>query len=140
MIYLRLSPLRFLSTILILALLLVMVANPLTTRIASATSYHTVVIDGENDFATDEDFITSSAGYTAYFTWDTTNLYLGYTGTDVGIGESVTKWIVWYFDTDPQFTPASGNGTTNAISFISQDWTLPFNADYMLQIRTDGGF
>jgi hypothetical protein len=104
-----------------------------------AGSPHTITIDGTNDFSADEDFTTSSAGYTAYFTWDASNLYLGYAGSDVGSTESSTKWMVWYFDTDPRQTPTSGNGTANAIGFGTQDWTLPFNADYMLQIRSNEG-
>lgn len=105
-----------------------------------STAYHTITIDGSNDFAPDEDFSTSSFGYTAYCTWDASNLYLGYTGSDVGSGESGAKWIVWYIDTDPQLSPKSGNGTDNAAGFNTQDWTLPFYADYFLQIRTDEGF
>lgn len=105
-----------------------------------ATSYHTLTIDGTNDFQADEDFATSTGGYTSYFTWDATDLFLGYSGADVGATESATKWMVWYFDTDPRFTPTTGLGTTNAIAFNTQDWTLPFNADYMLQVRSDEGF
>lgn len=107
---------------------------------AWATTYHTLTIDGTNDFAADEDFTTSTGGFTAYFTWDAGNLYIGYSAFDVGSGESSTKWMVWYFDTDPKFTPKSGNGTDDGIGFNTQDWTLPFYADYMLQIRTDEGF
>lgn len=120
--------------------ILVFAGLVLSAVIAWATTYHTIVIDGVNDFAGDEDFTTSSGGYTAYFTWDANNLYFGYSGGDVGSGQSANKWIVWYFDTDPQINPKSGNGTDDALSFNTQNWTLPFYADYALQIRTDGGF
>lgn len=105
-----------------------------------ATSFHSITIDGTNDFAADEDFTTSSSGYTAYSTWDANNLYLGYSGSDVHSSSVDEKWMVWYIDTDPQCTSTTGNGTTNASSFNTQNWTLPFNADYMVQVRANGNF
>lgn len=104
-----------------------------------ATSYHTITIDGVNDFISDETFATSSSGYTAYVTWDANNIFLGYSGSDIGSGESDKKWVIFYFDTDANLNPLSGNGTTDAIGFNTQDWVLPFTADYMIQIRTDEG-
>lgn len=104
-----------------------------------ATSYHTIVIDGVNDFSSDETFSTSSTGFITYVTWDANNIYLAYSGFDIGSGESDKKWIIFYFDTDAKLNPLSGNGTTDAIGFNTQDWVLPFNADYMIQIRTDEG-
>ncbi|MGB9665214.1 MAG: choice-of-anchor D domain-containing protein [Ignavibacteria bacterium] len=108
--------------------------------IVFATTYHTIVIDGNNDFQSDETFSTSSSGYSAYVTWDADNIYLGYSGSDIGSGQSSSKWIVFYFDTDAHLDPTYGNGTLNAIGFNTQNWNLPFRADYMIQIRTDGGF
>lgn len=104
-------------------------------------SYHTINIDGNNDFNTAyERFNTSSTNYYSYLTWDESNLYLGYSGEDVGSNQSDLKWIVFYIDTDPQSNLAAGNGTSNAIGFNTQNWSLPFNADYMIQIRTTTGF
>ena len=111
-----------------------------TVGILFATTYHTIIIDGNNDFQSDETFSTSSSGYVAYATWDENNLYLGYSGYDIGSGQSSTKWIVFYIDTDANLNPTSGNGTQNAIGFNTQNWILPFRADYMIQIRTDGGY
>lgn len=108
--------------------------------IVFGTTYHTIVIDGNNDFQSDETFSTSSSGYTAYVTWDADNIYLGYSGNDIGNGQSNTKWIIFYFDTDAHLDPTYGNGTLNAIGFNTQNWNLPFRADYMIQIRTDGGY
>ena len=105
-----------------------------------ATTYHTITIDGTNDFDTDEDFTTSTNGYTAYCTWDQNNLYLGYTGSAIGSEESSGKWIIWFIDVDPQESPKTGNGTDDAPSFNTQDWTLPFYADYFFQYRTDEGY
>lgn len=48
----------------------------LIISIAIATTYTTIIIDGVNDFESDEDVAgTSSATY--FITWDATNLYLG---------------------------------------------------------------
>lgn len=111
-----------------------------TPSALQATSFHNITIDGTNDFTADEDFATSSTGYTAYSTWDANNLYLGYSGSDVHSSSANEKWMVWYIDTDPQCTPTTGNGTTTASSFNTQNWTLPFNADYMVQVRANGNF
>ncbi len=119
----------------ILALLLIIISVPAALQ---AASFHTISIDGSNDFAADEDFSTSSGGYDAHATWDASNLYLGYTGSDVQSTSADEKWIIWYIDTDPQCNPITGNGTTDALGFRTQDWTLPFNADYMLQARANG--
>ena len=111
----------------------------LTFHFSFSQTYHTINIDGNNDFNAGETFSTSSSGYTAYVTWDADNIYLGYSGNDVGTGQATTKWIVFYFDTDANLNPLSGNGTANAIGFNTQNWTLPFRADYLIQIRTTGG-
>lgn len=111
-----------------------------SSAILFATAFHTIVIDGNNDFTSDETFSTSSIGYTAYFTWDANNLYFGYSGSDIGSGQSDKKWIVFYFDIDAHYSPTFGAGTLSAIGFNTQNWTLPFRADYMIQYRTDGVF
>lgn len=106
----------------------------------SAQTYRTINIDGINDFnLTNEKFSTSSIGYFSYITWDSQFLYLGYEGNDVGSGQSSNKWIIFYIDTDPQQTAMNGTGTTSAIGFNTQNWSLPFSANYMIQIRTDEG-
>jgi len=121
----------------VLIMLLALMLTPAATR---ATSFHTISIDGNIDFAADETISTTSGGYSAFLTWDSSNLYLGYSGEDVGLSQSDTKWMVWYIDTDPQdCDPTSGNGTNRAIGFNTQNWALPFNADYMIQIRTTSG-
>lgn len=118
---------------------LVLLVLFLSTAAMQAASFHTILIDGVNDFAADEEFTTSSGSYAAYATWDANNLYLGYAGGDIGSGESSAKWMVWYIDADPHCGPNGGNGSSYATSFNSQNWALPFKADYFLQIRTDEG-
>jgi hypothetical protein len=68
---------------------------------------HTINIDGTNDFdAAGETFATTSAAYSAYVTWDATNLYIGYQGDDVAAADA-HKWILVYFDVNP----GAGSGT-----------------------------
>lgn len=57
--------------------------------------YHTITVDGTNDFTAGETFATSTAGYTTYVTWDKTFLYIGYNGADVGSG-AAQKWVTTY--------------------------------------------
>jgi hypothetical protein len=102
-------------------------------------SYHSINIDGNNDFTSPEAFATSSTGYTSYVTWDESYIYLGYTGADVGSTHTNDKLILFYLDTDPQLNPNDGNGTRTAVSFNTQNWQLPFRADYLIQIRTTSG-
>ena len=116
--------------------------------------FHTVGFTTSNDFTGRETFRTSTqaaTGYDAYASWDAKNLYLGYTGADIGpgdcqnpdgnddchsyeTGQSPGKWLVYYLDTDP-FTD---HGTTQAQALGAQSWTLPFPADYAVRLRTDG--
>ncbi len=113
-----------------------------------ATTFHTIPLNGTNDFAADEDFPTSTSGYLGYITWDADNLYLGYTGPIFGEPNDTTRGstrIFWYVDTDPQPDLKSGYGTDRAATvwtqimehqpwwFDEQSWQLPFNADYYIK-------
>jgi Secretion system C-terminal sorting domain len=92
------------------------------------TTYHTITINGTDDFDTDENFSTSSGGFTGYVTWDASNLYVGMNGSDVSYS-GTAKVVFIYIDTDPQLTPTSGIGSTNSISWGITN-TLPFTANY----------
>lgn len=92
-----------------------------------ATTNHTITIDGTNDFASDEDLSTTTTGYTNYLTWDASNLYIGFAGTDVDDDE-VSYYI--FIDTDPQSTPSSGTGSTTHYSQNDDTMTLPFTINY----------
>ncbi|HEV2150040.1 MAG TPA: hypothetical protein VGR37_21765, partial [Longimicrobiaceae bacterium] len=111
--------------------------------------YHTIRIDGENDFNPEtERFETGTAGYAAYLTWDECTLFVGYGGPALGDGEcedgsacpvhlqgaSAYRYLVLYLDTGPR----GGKGAGGAEEFGLQDWTLPFRANYLIAIRTDG--
>jgi hypothetical protein len=93
--------------------------------------HHTITIDGNNDFATNESFATSSTGYTAYVAWDEGYLYLGMSGADVG-GNSATKFLLAYVGGSP--------GTTTGVKYNNQEPTLPFSARWHVRWRTDNAF
>ncbi len=96
------------------------------------TSYHTVVIDGTNDFSkNNEKFSTSSSGYYDYFTWDANNIYFSISGADVDT-EGKVSFI--YIDTDPNGT----NGTTSSINW-NVTHTLPFKADWAFAYKVQSG-
>ena len=93
---------------------------------------HTILIDGVKDFTADEAFATSSgAGYTGYISWDSSYLYIGMEGTDVG-GGSTTKWVLVYF--------GGPIGTTTGLVYNTQQPSLAFGAQYHLRWKTDGLF
>ena len=107
-----------------------------------ATTYHTITVDGNlSDWnLSEERFNTSSSGYYAWFTWDENNLYLAYQGSDIGSGASDTKWVLVYIDTDPQIDPTQGTGTRQAQTYNTQNWTLPFTANYHLRWKTNDSY
>jgi uncharacterized repeat protein (TIGR03803 family) len=101
------------------------------------SAHHTIVIDGTNDFAADED-VPGTSGSTWYFTWDATNFYFGLSAPDVD-DNLTTKSVVLYVDTDPRQTPLSGNGTATGRTYNTQTPGLAFHADYHFRWRTDSG-
>lgn len=119
-------------------------------------SYHTLNIDGSNDFyQSQEKFNTSTPEHHAYFTWDSENLYLGYSGPKLiyNPDDSMAihkQYMWWYIDTDPQSNPKTGNGTDTSLAlyvnifplplvvYNMKQWILPFNADYCLHVTYPG--
>jgi hypothetical protein len=99
---------------------------------------HTIIIDGTNDFAADED-VPGTSGSTWYFTWDATNFYFAVAASDVA-ANSATKFVVLYLDTDPQQTPLSGNGTSTGVNYNTQTPGLPFRADFHFRWKTDNTY
>ena len=101
----------------------------LPERSFCVTDRHTIVIDGVNDFFSDEKHETTSSasGYFAYLTWDTDNLYLGCEGFYVG-DPGGQRWVVWYLDT------ADGEGTQTTFEIGTQQPALPdeFFSEYMI--------
>ncbi|MBK7230648.1 MAG: T9SS type A sorting domain-containing protein [Ignavibacteriales bacterium] len=110
----------------------------LIISIAIATTYTTIIIDGVNDFESDEDVAgTSSATY--FITWDATNLYLGLQAPDVSSNSS-QRWVYFYLDSDPQLIATNGTGSTTGLKYNTQQPGLPFTANYHFRWRTDNGY
>lgn len=105
---------------------------------ANAVTPHTITIDGTNDFASDED-IGGTSGTTWYFTWDSTNLYIGLTAGDVD-DNNANKWLIVYIDSDPQQVPTAGTGTQTGILYNTQQPGLPFTANYHFRWRSNNSF
>jgi hypothetical protein len=126
---------------------ILLICTFLSLNILYATTYHTLPFDGTVSFAEDEDFATSTDGYTAYFTWDEDYLYLAYKGPNFAGDDSLStlQRILWFIDVDPQPNPKSGNGTDQTPTlwtqimpeapfwFDAQKWTLPFYADHYIK-------
>ena len=101
-------------------------------------SYHTITIDGTNDFNTSYEQMSTTSGTSlyAYVTWDASNIYVGLSGSSpAGTVTDNARVYHIYIDTDPQTTLTSGNGTVTGESWRWQP-TLPFNADYHYAFKT----
>ncbi len=110
----------------------------LNSQSVQATSLHTIIIDGANDFTADED-VPATGGATWYFTWDATHFYFGLAASDVSSG-SATRFVTLYLDTDPQVNLATGRGTTGGVLYNTQEPVLPFNADYHFRWKADNSY
>jgi hypothetical protein len=88
--------------------------------------FHTITIDGNNDFTANETFTSSSAGYVGYLAWDDGYLYIGMSGADVSSGSS-QKWFAAYLSGTP--------GSTSGVTYNTQQPTLPFAARWHLRWR-----
>ena len=128
----------FKTTVRISGTLLALTIALLLPLSAWATSYHTIAIDGTNDFASDES-VPGTSGSTWYFTWDSTSFYFGVDATDVASG-SGTEWVHLYLDTDPHATPLSGDGVSSGVLYNTQQPTLPFHADFHFRWKTDNTY
>ncbi len=101
-------------------------------------SYHTITIDGVNDFTTGTEQYQTTSGTQlyGYVTWDKNYLYVGYSGNSVvGPVTDDTRNYHIYIDTDPQKNPATGTGTQ-----AGEPWrytpTLPFTANIHYAFKT----
>ncbi len=99
-----------------------------------AQSYHTITIDGTNDFtaSTEQLQTTSGTDLYAYVTWDADYLYFGFSGSSpAGTVTDNNRVYHIYIDTDP----TGSNGTTDGETW-RWDPTLPINADYHYAFKT----
>lgn len=93
--------------------------------------WHTILIDGVNDFLPEETYATTTPQYTAYLACDGEYLYVGYDGPFIGIPEE--RWIVLYLDTIP------GEGLDHGLAIGGQEPQFPagFLADFALNWKVD---
>ncbi len=116
--------------------------------------FHTITIDNANDFdRAHEQFAVSTdsarSGYAAYATWDACTLYLGFEGAALGpgtcdpddadcapvdVGASAHRYLTVYFNTDP----LGDDGVDDPKDYGVPRPKLPFHAEYLFELRTDG--
>jgi hypothetical protein len=101
-------------------------SEPFTVRY-----FHTIAIDGANDFAGNETFATSSDGHTAYTAWDSNYVYFGMDSPDVASGNDEV-WILAYFGGTP--------GTDIGVGYNTQQPALPFDARYHVRWKASNDF
>src|SRR4029079_16456912 len=95
-------------------------------------------IDGTNDFAAGEKFVTSSPLYDGYVAWDDKKVYFGMSGADIGT-TSLSRWVLIYVDGNPgNAGTAVGIGYDCGGGCAVQKANLPFNAGYHLRWKLDG--
>ena len=111
-----------------------------------ANTYNTIVVDGNRgSWQTDEALGLSvgpdSKTYYGYLTWDANKLYFR-VDTDILNTAVATQydceWVI-FIDTDPQTNPLSGNGSSTPPVSYGGPPTLPFYADYGLEIFNQHG-
>lgn len=93
--------------------------------------FHTIVIDGVNDFTADETFTTSTVGHSGYVAWDDAYVYLGMTSPDLG-GSSNQVWMVGYL--------GGAMGSTTGVQYNTQQPLLPFDARWHVRWRASDDY
>lgn len=99
---------------------------------AAPSGATTIVIDGVNDFTPADTHATSTPGYTGYATQDGVQLYLGFDGANL-FAAPATTWMVAYLGT-------GAPGSTQGLTFNTQQPGLAFSASHALRWRLDGAF
>jgi len=90
--------------------------------------FHTIEIDGVDDWNGDEGLATSTEGHVAHVAWDETHVYVGVRSPDVAIA-SGSVWFVVYFGGD--------GGNSDGVLYNTQQPALPFDGRWHLRWRAD---
>jgi hypothetical protein len=107
-------------------------AEDFTTDAGFAIRYfHTIEIDGINDFAADETFLSSTLGHVGYIAWDADYLYLGMNSPDLA-GNDPQTWFVAYLGGVP--------GSDAGVLYNTQQPLLPFDARWHLRWKASDDF
>jgi hypothetical protein len=110
--------------------------NPLAAEYTTPTGFitryfHTIAIDGVNDFLAEESFPTSTPGHTSYVAWDDAYVYFGWDSPDVASGNDQV-WTVAYL--------GDQSGSTSGVLYNTQQPALPFEARWHVRWRADNTF
>ena len=93
--------------------------------------FHTIEIDGIDDWSAGETFPTSTAGHIAFTAWDDQYVYLAMSSPDVAGGNGAI-WVVAYF--------GGAGGTASGQIYNTQQPELLFDARWHLRWRADNTY
>ncbi|MCA9699529.1 MAG: Ig-like domain-containing protein, partial [Myxococcales bacterium] len=93
--------------------------------------FHTIVIDGNNDFTANEHFNTSSPGHHGHVAWDADYVYIGMEAPDL-VGSDPQIWFVAYL--------GGAMGTNTGVLYNSQQPMLPFDARWHLRWKASDDY
>ena len=93
--------------------------------------FHTIVMDGINDFDPDETFASSTQGHTGYVAWDEGYLYLGFDSPDLASADPMT-WFVAYLGGSP--------GSASGVLYNTQEPALAFEARWHMRWKASADF
>jgi hypothetical protein len=93
--------------------------------------FHTIVIDGINDFTSAETFDSSSMGHTGYVAWDDAYVYLGMDSPDLAGNGTQTWWVAYL---------GGAMGTNAGVVYNTQQPALPFDARWHLRWKASDDF
>lgn len=94
--------------------------------------FHTIEIDGVNDFAPSEALPTSTGDpHVGYIAWDDTTVTFALSSPDVAASNGQVWWVVYLGGSD---------GTNDGATYNTQQPTIPFEAQTHLRWRTDAAF
>jgi len=112
------------NKIFVVLFLLILLMN-LPNAKAERTTYHNIVCDGDLSEWTQDEYLGEDAYKQAYFTWNSSSIFLGWNGTAWnGEGD-----LFVYINT-------TAGGSANTYPWNSQSsHSLPFNADYFLAVE-----
>ena len=101
--------------------------------------FHTIEVDTRNDFhGPSERFRpdADSTRMTGYVSWDECRIYFGFKAPVFGAKASPFRYLALYIDTDP--LGDEGSVHARRLAETAPGPLLPFKADYLVEIRTDG--
>ncbi len=93
--------------------------------------FHTIGIDGVDDWNGDEGLPTSTDGHVGRVAWDSTYVYVGLRSPAVASPNGAV-WVVFYF--------GGAGGSTDGVLYNTQSPALPFAARWHLRWRADNLF